>query len=44
MSVRLYVFERADGSRYVRQFDKFTDAEQHANDEGVTIIERRTNS
>lgn len=41
MSVRLYVFERADGTRYVRQFDRFSDAEAHATAENVTIIERR---
>lgn len=39
--MKMYVFERDDGTRYVKQFKLFSEAEAHATAENVTIVERR---
>lgn len=37
----IYVFEKSDGTRYAKQYQKFSDAEKHATEEQVTIVERK---
>lgn len=38
--MKMYVFEQADGTRYVRQYRTAAEAQQHATDNSVTLIER----
>ena len=38
--MKMYVFEQSDGTRYVRQYKTLAEAQQHATDNNVTLIER----
>lgn len=38
--MKIYVFERQDGSRYVKQFRTVEEAQQHATDNNETMVPR----
>lgn len=38
--MKMYVFEQADGVRYVRQYKTLAEAEAHAAENNVKLIER----
>lgn len=39
--MRSYVFKRSDGTRYIKKFKLFSEAEAHAKAQNVTIVERK---